>query len=102
MLEHTDAGNLVERWFDPLESPIVPQLDCAMAIQSGMLNPVFCYLCLFAANRDSLGMHVVFACGVQHEAAPSAPDVQESLERLQPQLSANQLKFLFLGNIERV
>jgi hypothetical protein len=66
------------------------------------LNPVFCYLCLFAANRDSLCMHVVFACGVQHEAAPPAPDVQESLERPQPQLSANQLKFLFLGNIERV
>jgi hypothetical protein len=47
-------------------------------------------------------MHVILASGVHHEAAPSTPNVKESLPRLQPQLSADQVEFLFLGDIERL
>ena len=89
VLEHANAGNLVEQFVNFLQLAVVLQLHCTGLVQSGSLNPELCHLRLFPAYRNSLSEDAVLAGGVQDEASPPASDVQELLTRLQPQLLAD-------------
>ena len=97
MFEHANAGNLVERLAEIAKVAIVAKLRNTKLIQSGLRNPALCRLWLFSAQRNSLSMHTILACSVKDETAPSASNVQETLERLQSQLSGGPRLAFALG-----
>jgi hypothetical protein len=55
---------------------------------------------LLATERDPDRLDPVPRSGVQHERAPAAPDVEESLPRPEPKLPANDLELPLLGTLE--
>lgn len=100
VLEHADAGNLVEGMRDAIRLAIVPQFDGATLRQAGLLNPALGYLLLLPAQRNALRVRVIVAGGMQHQAAPATADVQKTFERPEAQFAADQLEFLLLGQVE--
>ena len=53
-------------------------------------------------DRDADRPHPVVARRVHRHAAPTAPDVEQPLARLQVELAADELVLLLLGAVERI
>ena len=57
---------------------------------------------MLLAESNPISIHVVPGSGMQDEASPSAPDVEEALTRLQSQFAANQLQLAGLRDVDVV
>ena len=75
-----------------------PDLD--PILQAGLGHAPARQLGLGGRERDAEGVHAMFAGGVDHEAAPAAADVEDTLALLQPQLRADQLALCVLRLLE--
>src|SRR6185437_3313085 len=107
VLEHSDAGDLVE---DPAaialtvarEIAVIAQLDRAATVQTGKLNAPLCRTGLLAAERYAVRPCAVLLRRMHGQAAPTAANVEEALAGLNPQLAAYQVELLLLRLVERL
>src|SRR6266542_1113710 len=51
-------------------------------------------------ERDAVGAHAVVLGGPHREAPPPAPDVEQALAGLEPELAADQIELVLLGLLE--
>ena len=73
VLEHADAGDLVESLCD---IAVIQQADFTTCLQLGILDATRCFVELLARQRDADAVGPVLARRPDHQRTPAAADVE--------------------------
>ncbi len=101
MLEHADARDLVERTL-ALEVAVILHADFAHILQPFLDDSLAREFMLVLAQGDARRACPVLLRCTNHQGAPAAAYVQESLARTEHELVEDMVEFLFLGLLQRV
>src|SRR2546423_11630222 len=101
VLDHPDAGDLVVAVATG-ERAVISDRHPATIAEAGLLDSLAREHCLILAECDARSIDSVVLRCVHDQCAPSAPDVEETLARLEPQLPADQIELGLLRRVERI
>src|SRR5271157_3763536 len=98
MLEHSYTDNFVERVCLNY-IPIITHLHTAFPHQSHVPDTFLCQFSLRFAKCDSICLYSIMLCSIDHQPAPTTPNIQQSLTWTQAQLVADIIELAFLGRV---
>src|SRR3979411_822483 len=91
VLDHSHTRDLVVA-VGFRERAVITNRHSATIAESGLLDSLAREHSLILAERDPRGIGPVVLRGVHDQRAPSTPDVEHALTRLDTQLPANQIE----------
>ena len=101
VLEHSDAGDLVEKpVFGQVE--VIEQLHAHAVAETELGDFRLDVIVLILRQRDAECVDAVALRGAKDQRTPAAADVEELLARVQHQLAADVIELLHLGLVERI
>src|SRR6202158_1523590 len=101
VLHHSYARDLVVVITSRKRTVVANRHSAAIA-ESGLLDSLAREHSLILAERDPRGIDSVMFRGVHDQGAPTTPDVEEALARLQAELPANQIELGLLRGLKRI